>query len=183
MDIDALAADAEEVSTNELVAIAGLVKVQLDLEGKLAIVEAELKVAKAALLEISDVKLPDMLEAAGMAQTAMDDGTIVKLDKSLECSVPKKADRFKEITDWLNENDGGHLIGDTITIDLGKSAGNSRPALIAEIEKLGFTPIHERKVNTASLKTFISARLKEGKSLKPLTFYGAHSKRRVKITQ
>lgn len=183
MDIEALAADAEEVGKNDLVAISDLVKLQLVLEGKVAAAEAVLKEAKASLLEISDMKLPDLLESAGMSQTAMEDGTIVKLDKSLECSVPKKAERFKEITDWLTKNDGGHLIGDTVTIDLGKNSDNTRPVLLAEIEKLGFTAVQERKVNTASLKVYIKDRLKEGKPLEPLTFYGAHSKRRVKITQ
>jgi hypothetical protein len=183
MDIDALAADGEEVSKNSLEEIAAMVKRQLELEGVVAKLEAELKVAKAELLSISDSKFPDMMEAAGMSQSAMDDGTIVKLDRKLECSVPKKAERFAEITTWLSKNEGGHLIGDTITVDLGKNSDNARPALVAEIEKLGFTPISERKVNTASLKKFIDDGIKEGKTLPELSFFGAHRVRRVKITQ
>jgi len=171
-DLDELAAEGEKVASTDLKDVSALAHKQLELEGNVARIEAQLKEAKAALDKIRLSQLPAALKAAGIPSFTLDNGMTVSYAEDMKVSVPKarKGAIIKKMQEW---GYGGN-VSNTITINLGKGDNNTGAVIKAAAEELGVEVTEVQDITTGTVKKALNARVKEGKN-DDLAFFGAFS--------
>lgn len=191
-DILAELEDTEVAGEAELLTVSNLVALQLTREGEVSRLEAELKAAKADLLDISDRKLPEALKNARTKKFVTDDGKTVELKEELTISLPKK--RNDEIIAKLVSWDFGDLVANTLTCDIEKGKDNLAGEIMEKANEIGLDMKRSQSVNAGSVKKVLKDRMKDcaegkkdkdGKPLEAvdLGFFGAFEVTRAKITQ
>jgi len=170
-DLDELAAEGEKVASTDLKDVSALAHKQLELEGNVARIEAQLKEAKAELAKIQLSQLPAALKAAGIPSFTLDNGMTVSYAEDMKVSVPKarKGAIIKKMQEW---GYGGN-VSNTLTINLGKG-DNTGAVIKAAAEELGVEVTEVQDIPTGTVKKALNARVKEGKN-DDLAFFGAFS--------
>ena len=156
------------VSLDQLVKLA---EEQVELEALLVRAKAAMVAAKADLDQVKEKRLPAMMEAAGMLEFKLGDGSIVKVKESLKASITKE--RQAEAFAWLRANKLSALIKNRVTMSFGRGEDEAAAEFF---EKLGTDyPDNDRaqvlKVEPGTLVATIEALLKEGEDV-PYDVFG-----------
>jgi hypothetical protein len=173
----------DDVGDNLMARIQGLAQDHMDAEARVASLEAQVTEAKAVLRDITEKKLPDLLDEADLGESTITTpaGHQVKLGTAIRGSIPKGKEQ--PAFDWLDKTKNGKLIKRTFTIEFGKGDeawANKFERDCAKRKK----PLNLKRkmgVNTNTLQAFIKQQLEDGVDI-PLDIFGAYRQRFAKVT-
>lgn len=143
---------------------------QIRLENAIEIKEQELKALEKDLKKIEQGLLPDAIQNCGLSEFKTMKGDIVTVKDDMSVSVPKN--KQDDIIKWIEEKGHGDIITGSVYVNLPRNSHNERQAAIQALVDAGLEPCESLKVNTATLKSILKARIKRGENIKLEDFGG-----------
>ena len=86
---------------------------------------------------ISEQRIPDLMQQAGVRSIELTDGYKVDLRQVVSAKIP--ASKTEEAFTWMRENGYGDLIKNQMTTNFSRSQDNEAAALYDELVNRGFT--------------------------------------------
>lgn len=157
-------------SNNEVKEIATLAERQLQQMNHVERVEAELKLAQAALRQTQEVDLPSAMQQAGVSEIKLPTGEKITIKDGITASVPK--DRKAEVCQWLRLHGFGDIVSEDVSVSFGRGEEQQARETADRLRELGLQPALVTDVNTARLKALITEQMARGKDM-PLEMFGA----------
>lgn len=158
------------ITNEELGQISRLAERQLEEELQVVKLEEQLKQAKEALRQTSDVDLPNAMAEVGLSSFTLSNGTKISVKDEVYASIPKECQEKAFL--WLRNHDFGSLIKNQIIAEFGKGEDEEAHEAAALLAEHGWRPQQKESVHPMTLKAFIREQLTEGKEV-PLEFFGA----------
>lgn len=173
----------DEVGGNLLAQLSGLAAEQKEAEAAVVRAEEELKKAKARLRDVSEHKLPELMDEIGMEEFTTKDGIKIKVGEVIRASIP--ATTQAQAHAWLEENGRGAIIKRNFTIEFGKGEDAWAKKFQADLAKRK-KPLRstvKQAVHPQTLQAALRELLEDGADV-PLDLFGAHRQRftRIKLT-
>lgn len=147
---------------SELKQIAQMGKELYDAEAEVLRIEAELKKAKRNLYQVQEVDIPELMAEIGLTRFETDD-IVVEVKESLRVS-PLAANRPKVMA-VVEEAGDAALIKDTISFAFTRGQHEDADAFYEEAIANGFAPKRDQKIESATLRAYISGKLKAGEEV------------------
>ncbi|AAT69486.1 gp10 [Alphaproteobacteria phage PhiJL001] len=145
-------------------------------EKEVAALEAKLKEAKERLRKYSEETIPNTLEDMGLEEVTVTGGLKVKIRTSVHAS-PKKENR-EAVYDWLEKHGHGGLIKRHAIFTVGRDNERQAKSWIKRIK--AFPGLFERKVESATLRSFVNQSIEEGTEI-PMELFGAYTRRVAEV--
>lgn len=158
------------IDDTDLESLASLVQEQSDLEELIANAEAGLKQLKADLLRVSTQRIPEKMDAIGLASVTLKNGRKVTVTPFYNCKI-KSNDAFK----WLDENGHGGIIKTEVFKSFMRNEREQAIAWQQEHPDFGF----KESVHHMTLTSFTKEIYSDGGTLPPEhfeVFQGAKAK-------
>lgn len=190
----AMAADADAEAAplpNDaaLARVSELARKQADLEQQVADAEAKVKDLKAKLARVTELELPEALDAVGLAEVKLLDGSKVSVDTEYFANI--SAERQGPAYEWLRDQGHGDLIKNELKTTFGRGEDDQAAELMAEMDARGISYSNAQTVHPQTLKAFVKEQLEAesdltpedieaGKAL-PRALFGVHKKRVAKV--
>jgi hypothetical protein len=178
-EAEAEAQKAIPVTDADVMTIAGLCQLMLDLEGEVAVAETALATVKERLRKVQEETLPNALKAAGVESFTLTDGS----------TVEAKADVFASITEanreaafaWLEAHNAGAIIKEEFKLAFGKGEEDRAKAFMDLLKAGGFEDYDQkRSVHAGTLKAYVKTELEKGVDM-PRDVFSIHEKSVAKV--
>ena len=159
-DTDLIAYAAANTPSTDVKDIQAKARKMLELQAKVAAAQDVLKAATAALREVQEVELPEMMEGAGISTLKLKTGETITLVEDLKVSVPKanKAVVCSAMRAWGYEK----AITNEFFVTLGKDSDVEAKALCEKAKELGVEGHVVENISTMTVKKALKERMKEG---------------------
>ena len=167
---------------SDLKTISALADRQLKLEGEVSKLEDELKKKKEALTAIAENDLPEAMEAAGVSEFVLSDGSKVTTKTNYYANISDE--RSKDALRWLIQKGFGAIIRRDVSVQLGKGENKTAKEIFRFIKKAAPDAKPEDKawVHHATLRAFVKERMEAGEmDDKAMKLFGVHSVVRATI--
>lgn len=153
--------DGEVTGEGDLAAISGLANQQLALERLIEKATLALAVLGERHREISQEKLPDAMDAAGVKDFTLTDGSKITVRPSIQTSIlaDEKAGAFK----WLHKNGHGSIIKHEVSVSFKRDEGDKAEEAVTALQKAGFEPTDKEDVHYQTLQAWGRKEAEEGK--------------------
>ncbi len=121
--------------------------------------------------------IPELMQEVNMDSFKLGSGHGVTIKPFIECNIPSKTainrckdeddrealiDRKEDAFSWLEENQGGGLISDTVTITIPKGDEAFREEVLAVLCENKFPHEEDKSVHAGSLKKFLREKIENG---------------------
>jgi hypothetical protein len=176
----------EDAATNPkdniLAQLAGLAMDQKRAEAAVAAAEEALVEAKEELRRISERSIPELMDAAEMAEYTTKDGIKIKVQEQIRGSIPKEPTKNEAAFKWLEDNGHGDLPKREFIIRFAKSEEAWAKKFAADLKKRKKPLAYEvkRSVHANTLAAFVKGQLEAGVDF-PLETFGVFRQRVSKI--
>lgn len=151
--------------SKDLEQVRQLAKQAVGLEQIVEGLEKELKAAKAVLLELRRVKLPDAMAEHGLSEFKLEDGSGVKIKNFVAGTLPKSPVERLFALSLLEEHGGGDLIQNDLTVSFDKKEHNRATALLEELRSAGYAAHIEATVHPQTLAAWCREKVRAGEQL------------------
>lgn len=175
------AAGSAQVDPNSLDRLNEIADEALALEEAVRQMEADLKVASAALNAIKSRQLPEMMAELGL-ESFTRNGQTLEVQSFVSGSLPKDEDKRARAIAWLEEHDGAGLIKTQMSLAFGKDDREEAKRIYRLLKAEGAEPATETGVHSATLQAFARERLKNGEEI-DTECLGLYTGRVVKIKE
>lgn len=165
---------------NVLAQISAVALEQKQAEAEVARCEEALKAAQNKLKDISEKRLPELMDAAQQTLLITADGIKVKVIQKIRGSIPKG--REGPAFSWLEEHGHDDLIKREFKIQFGKEDQAWAKKFEADLRKRK-KPVNVARHDTihpSTLASFVTEQLEAGVDI-PLEKFGVHRQRSTKI--
>jgi hypothetical protein len=168
-----------ETSDSTLAELADLAAQQIEAERVLADTEAQVAVAKRALREIKEVKIPELMDSVGMGEFTTTTGLKIKVKETIRAKISKAnaVDAFA----WLRENGHEALIKRQVTIMFGRGEDAEAAETIKALEERELPVDDTSSVHASTLTKFVCEKLEAGEDV-PMELLGVHRQRVSAVT-
>lgn len=181
MTIDLEADAAEGVPQAPTTVVLDLANELVVLERRKAELDTELKAVNIRIRELEFAALPTAMTEGGMAGFTLASGWGVKVEPSIEGTVPTlgtiekekdpatKADlkaRREFVLAWLRNNDHGGIIKSEVAVAFGKGEDKEAQELVVLLRNAGLTPVLEDTVAPQTYSAWLRDLSKQGELLK-----------------
>jgi hypothetical protein len=156
---------AAESRTQNLRAITKTAEEAAGLLAHIERLEASLKEAKAELAKLRDGRLVDLMNAAGMSDFKLQDGTKVEVIDYVSGSLPKTGPEHKAAIDLLVKEGHGSIITTEVVTNFGRGDLKLAEKLAKKLEKEGHTVGLHTGVHHSTLQSMARQLIREGKPL------------------
>jgi hypothetical protein len=130
--------------------------------------EAQLQVAKDRVNDLQLNQIPGAMDALGMADTTLQDGTKVTVKQDVNVSIP--VEMRPRAYAWLRANGASSIVRNEVTVDL-RGADQSRIDHLCDIAReVGGEPVLGESVHAATLKSHVKGMLEQGVQPPPALF-------------
>jgi len=172
--------EQQTVSNDQLKEISELAFQQVKLEDTIATQERLIKDLKAQHKKLSTDTLPTAMQAAGMVNFALTDGSEVSVKEELFMSIPKK--NKAEAADWLVAHDHESLVKNDVYLPFSKGDDEQLNNLIEILKDNGYSDSYsiEQGMNTASVKAAVREMLEQGVDV-PMKLFGGFQQITAKV--
>jgi uncharacterized metal-binding protein len=137
-----------------------------EIEAEIESILAYCATLKEEAKEIEEVKLPGVLQALGMSDFGLTDGSKVKIDPAFQGSVAiKDPEQRKKQIDWLVKNDGQDLVRNEISISFGRGQDAEAKAVCDILNEYHITYEIGESVHSGSLGAFIKEKMANGEDV------------------
>jgi len=180
-DNDAYAAYSDTGTTAEgdLAELSRLAEDQVKAEKAVADAEAALVKAQQSLKDISERKLPELMDKLGMAEFKTTSGAKVEIDEQVRASIP--ATRKFEAFAWLRTHNSAALIKRSISVDFSKGEDEKADKLLKQLKKDELEAEDKESVHSSTLKSWVTKKLEKGEEF-PLDLFGVFRQRVSKVS-
>lgn len=169
-----------DVDEHKLSAINVLAQEQIKLQSEIEDAEEQLKNLKRQYIVVSQQKLPEIMDDAGITDFKTTTGHRIRVKKDMYCSVPKA--RKLEIAKWLINHGYAHVISEDVLVRYTKGQEEKAKQFAHELEERGFDNYTvEENFNTATLKALLKERQDVVDIPDDLEFFGAYEVTQAKI--
>lgn len=151
--------------SKDLEQVRQLAKQAVGLEQIVEGLEKELKAAKAVLLELRRVKLPDAMAEHGLSEFKLEDGSGVKIKNFVAGMLPKSPVERLFALSLLEEHGGADLIKNELTVSFAKKDHNRAIALQQELKAAGYETSVESTVHPSTLAAWCREKVRNGEQL------------------
>lgn len=172
----------DDIGGNLMDRIEGLAQEHLDAEARVASLEEQLREAKAVMRDISEQRLPTLLDEAQLGESKITTpaGHIVQMTTTIRGSIPKGSEQ--PAFDWLEEHNNGSLIKRTFQIEFGKGdetwANKFERDCAQRVRPLNIK--RKKGVHPQSLQAFVRQQLEAGVPI-PMETFGVYRQRVAKV--
>lgn len=165
---------------NLLAQLSGLALDQKRAEAEVARLEEALRKAKETLKDISEHRMPALMDEAEMSEFKTKDGIKIKIKETIRASI--KDENAAKAFAWLEEHEHGNLIKREFKIEFGKDEESWAKRFQSDLAKRKKPLKHtlKRSVHPQTLSAFITEQLREGVDV-PLATFGAFRQRASEI--
>ncbi len=172
--------EREDIAEASLAELTRLAFAQQEAEAKVTQLEDDLKTAKVMLREISERRLPELMDSIGMEKFKTKDGIEINVRERIHASIPEI--NAGKAFSWLEEHGEGGLIKRQFTIEFDKAELAWAKKFEADCKKRKKPLRLKRKetVHPMTLGAYIGEALANGVDV-PLDLFGAFRQRFTKI--
>lgn len=154
---------------------------QRSLTKQLAELENQVSLTKEALRRVMEQDLPEAMDAVGMTEFKLDDGTTIKVKPFYAASIPEE--RKDEAFEWLKDHDFDGLIKADVTVKFGKGefeVAQSFLNFIRGFNEKAIEPDYKESVHWQTLRAFVKEQIEGGHPL-PLDMFGVFVGRKAEL--
>ena len=134
VDFEGAAKKLSTVNETGLSQVSKLAQMQLQVEQRVADLEAELKTAKSDLKAIAEDQLPAAMAEHNISELKLDDGSSISVSTFYSASIPK--DRADEAFTWLVDNNFGDLIKNQVATNFVRGQEEQAEKFATEVEPM-----------------------------------------------
>jgi hypothetical protein len=127
---------------------------------------------------VSEVALPEKMEALGMETFTTTSGLKVKIKETIRASIPKENPTAS--LNWLRENGHGGVIKRTVKLEFGKGKDEQADEIVQTLRTGGYDVSDEANVHFMTLGALAKELLTSGQDM-PADLFGIHRQRVSKI--
>lgn len=165
-------------SSDALAQLSVLANDQASAEATVKELEAKLEKARESLREISERKIPELMDSLGMEEFKTSTGLKIKIKTSIRCSITKE--RQEVAFKWLRDNGHGGLIKRVVSVSFGKGEDESAEELFKELIVEYEGAEDKAAVHPSTLASFVKEQLADGEDF-PMEIFGVHRQRTAVI--
>lgn len=187
INLDDVLLDAEEFkkqlpNEEKLETLASLGNALLDYQVKIAELEAKVDELKNLARDISEVKLPELMDEIGLSEFRL-----AKKDNNPGMVVRVKPFYSGKITDenaykWLDDNNHGDIIKGAVTVDYPKGFDKQKLAMIAQAAKAAGLPANIREeVHHSTLRAWLKEMVETGQEF-PRDLFNCYVGKRASLS-
>ena len=178
VDFESAAKKLSTVNETGLSQVSKLAQMQLQVEQRVADLEAELKTAKSDLKAIAEDQLPAAMAEHNISELKLDDGSSISVSTFYSASIPK--DRADEAFTWLVENNFGDLIKNQVATNFVRGQEEQAEQFASELAGRGM-PVNTKKwVEPMTLKAWVREKTEQGLNI-PHDLFGIFIGEKAKI--
>ena len=178
VDFEGAAKKLSTVNETGLSQVSKLAQMQLQLEQRVADLEAELKTAKGDLKAIAEDQLPAAMAEHNISELKLDDGSSISVSTFYSASIPK--DRSDEAFTWLVDNNFGDLIKNQVATNFVRGQEEQAEKFASELAGRGM-PVNTKKwVEPMTLKAWVREKTEQGLNI-PHDLFGIFIGEKAKI--
>ena len=150
------------------------------LEDEIKDKEDRLKSTKEKADQLSQVAIPEIMEALKMKTMKLTDGSAIEIKEIYSATIP--TDKKEGAYNWLRENDLGDLIKNEVTVSFGRGEDNKASEYADLAKGNGFEPTQKLKVEPMTLKALFRERSENNEEL-PSEHFNLFKGNKTKITR
>ena len=150
------------------------------LEDEIKDQEGKLKSTKEKADKLSQVAIPEIMEALKMKTMKLADGSAIEIKEIYSATIP--TDKKEGAYNWLRENGLGDLIKNEITVSFGRNEDNKASQYAVLAQGQGYEPVQKLKVEPMTLKALVRERLESGQEM-PSDLFNVFAGNRTKVTR
>ncbi len=166
--------DAADVGVghNSLSHITSLAEKQLELEARAEVLKEKLKDTVEALQDISRKRLPQAMKDEGLSDFTLENGAKVAVKTKLTMSVSKTKKPF--VLDWLKSVGEESIIkyGVAVQLPYTEETAEQIATITQFVKDMDLDAVKTDDVNTSTLKSLVTKRIKDGKPTPDLSEFG-----------
>ena len=150
------------------------------LEDEIKDKESQLKSTKEKADKLSQVAIPEIMEALKMKTMKLADGSAIEIKEIYSATIP--VDKKEGAYNWLREHGLGDLIKNEITVSFGRNEDNKAADYAVLAQGHGYQPTQKLKVEPMTLKALVRERIEKGDDM-PTDLFNVFAGNRTKITR
>lgn len=161
--------------------IARLASKQATLAEEISVLEAAVKEKKKELQRVEEQDLPEAMDAIGMSEFTLTDGTKISIKTFYNASIP--GERKEEAFTWLDENGHGGIIKTDVSVAFGRGELEIARAFVEfarGFNEAAIDPELEQGVHWQTLRSFVKEQIEGGSAL-PLDLFGVFVGRKAHL--
>lgn len=163
---------------DDLSEIAKLAEEQLAVEQEIDDLEDKVVDAKKRLKVISELKIPEKMDALGLSKYETTSGIHVSVKEDIRGTLP--AEKRPQGFAWMEANGAGALIKSNVVVPYGRNEIDKAGQLVETLQAEGRLANLDRKVEAMTLTSFIKEQLTAGKDI-PLDIFSVYRQRVAKV--
>lgn len=138
----------------------------------------ELKRAQEAQLDISQRRLPELMDSLGLSTFKTTSGLAITIQEKIRASISQE-NKPKAFA-WLEEHGFGGLIKRNVVIKFGRDQEEEAVQYLDTLRQDGKDAALDKTVHSSTLASFVREQLEEGKNI-PVEVFGVFRQREAKI--
>ncbi len=150
------------------------------LEDEIKLEEEILKNKKEKADKISNIAIPEIMDALKMKTMKLADGSAIEVKEIYSATIP--LDKREGAYNWLREHGLGDLIKNEITVSFGRGEDNKASEYADLAKGNGFEPTQKLKVEPMTLKALFRERSENNEEL-PSEHFNLFKGNKTKITR
>ncbi len=154
----------------------------LDTQKEIQRIEEQTKELKKVERELSEISIPEAMQAAGMDDfkcTEEYGGARVKVTDFITARI--KASNQDEALDWLRDNGAGHLIKNTVSVDFDTNEDLEAQNFVQDLQQRNMNCKQKQGVHTQTLSAYVREEISNGRSV-DLDLLGVYQSKKTKLT-
>lgn len=160
--------------------VAETVRLQQDLEKRVAELDEALSEAKRDLRRVSEIDLPEAMRAAGgITRVDLEGGLRVEVKPYYEAAISRE--HADAAFAWLRDNNHADLIKHEVRLGFGRGEDEVARYVVDDLRGRGLEPEEKTTVHPQTLKAFVREQMEAGQDL-PHDLLGIHAGQRAKVT-
>jgi hypothetical protein len=178
MSEDAASQAVKLPSDDALQEVGALANRQLELEALLKEKQNELAELEQQLVDVSEFRLPNALEKAGLSRVDLTDGSVVTVNEDVYAGITEE--HRGACYEWLEATQNDGIIKNNVKLAFGKGQDAEAAELTNLLTEKGYSFTNVRGVHPQTLKAFIRKQMEDGLPI-PLDLFSVHIKRIAKV--
>ena len=169
-----------DIKVDDLTNISQLSRKLTQMEDQIEHLESELKIRKDELRKLSEDTLPNALLEQGLSEIKLTDGTTLSVTNYYSAKITDETRdaAFK----WLQENELGDIIKNTVSASFGREENDAAQELMAKLEEEGHDLVQKKWVEPMTLKATVKEQVEKGVAL-PLETFNVYIGQKIKVTK
>ena len=169
-----------DIKADDLTNISQLSRKLTQMEDQIEHLESELKIRKDELRKLSEDTLPNALLEQGLSEIKLTDGTTLSVTNYYSAKITDETRdaAFK----WLQENELGDIIKNTVSASFGREENDAAQELMAKLEEEGHDLVQKKWVEPMTLKATVKEQVEKGVAL-PLETFNVYIGQKIKVTK